>query len=352
MLLLRRTFSSLSIAFICCFMLVGCFASTQSPPQIKSAEGETALTETVNLSMLYPSHIDEEIVIGFSQLGSESDWRLANTTSIEEAAQEAGITLLLENAEQSQQAQFSAIRSFIDKAVDVIAIAPVVQTGWESILQEIKEAGIPVVIIDRSVNVEDTSLYVTFIGSDFYEEGIKAGKYGLDKMRNKTGTIRIVELEGTVGSTPSIDRGRGFRDAIVKREDMAIVMRKPADFTIEGGKRVMREFLQAFVDQPPQLLFAHNDDMALGAIEAIEEAGLMPGEDIVIISVDGTRQAFEMMLEGKINAVVECNPLQGALLMQAAREIMAGRTLPKRIIPQEDIFTQEYAQLELDNRKY
>lgn len=313
---------------------------------------EAVLTQSLSLSSLYPNTSGDDIVIGFSQLGSESDWRKANTASIINAAKEAGIQLLLENAEQSQQEQFAAIRSFIEAKVDVIAIAPVVQTGWETILQEIKTAGIPVVIIDRSVNVEDISLYVTFIGSDFYEEGFKAGKYAMDKMRNKAGKIRIAELAGTVGSTPSIDRGRGFRDVISSREDMEISQSLPADFTIEGGKRVMKQFLEESEGAYPQLLFSHNDDMALGAIEAIEDHGLKPGEDIVIISVDGTKQAFEMMIAGKINAVVECNPLLGPLLMQAAKEIMAGRTLPKRIIPPEDIFTPEYAELEIHNRTY
>lgn len=349
-----KTISCAMLSLILCLSLTGCFTSSAKKEHTEpiTPNIETMTTETINISALYPRHMDDDIVIGFSQLGSESDWRLANTASIKEAAKESGITLLLENAEQSQQSQFSAIRSFIDKQVDVIAIAPVVQNGWEDILQEIKEAGIPVVIIDRSVNVEDTSLYVTFIGSDFYEEGIKAGKYALDKMRNKPGEIRIAELEGTVGSTPSIDRGRGFRDVIQERKDMKIVMSKPADFTIEGGKNVMKQLLVEAGEQLPQLLFSHNDDMAIGAIQAIEEHGLLPGKDIIIISVDGTRQAFEMMLDGKINAVVECNPLLGSLLMQAAREIMAGRTLPKRIIPPEDIFTQEYAQLEIHNRTY
>lgn len=294
----------------------------------------------------------EPTTLGFSQLGSESDWRIANSASIVEAAKEAGITLIMENAEQSQEKQFEAIRSFIHKNVDVIAIAPVVQTGWEEILKEIKEAGIPVVVIDRSVNVEDTSLYVTFIGSDFYEEGIKAAKFALDKMRNHPGPIRIAELEGTIGSTPSIDRGRGFRDTIKAREDMSIFLSRSADFTIVDGKKVMEAFLRESADELPHILFSHNDDMAIGAIEAIENEGLKPGEDIIIISVDGTRQAFEMMVAGKINAVVECNPLLGPLLMQATKEIMAGRTLPKRMIPPEDIFTQENAAAEVENRKY
>jgi len=340
---------------ICTLVLSSCSLIKQdaSDDELKPIPQQvSALTETLSMSSLYPNHIDEEITIGFSQLGSESDWRLANTTSIIEAAAEAGIKLYLVNAEQSQEAQFEAIRSFIKQKVDLIAIAPVIQTGWEAILLEVKEAGIPVVIIDRSVNVDDTSLYVTFIGSDFYDEGIKAGKYALDKMRNRVGEIQIAELEGTKGSTPSIDRGRGFRDIISEREGMKIVFSQSADFTMEAGKRVMNEFLTQAGSNPPQLLFAHNDDMALGAIEAIEEHGLVPGEDIIIISVDGTKQAFEKMIEGKINAVVECNPLLGPLLMQAAREIMAGRTIPKRIIPPEDIFTPEFALLEVQNRKY
>lgn len=347
---------SYCLLFLVCLLFVcGCKLSgdsNQTNVQHDSIQSDSNVTENVSLSNLYPSPIIDEIVIGFSQLGSESDWRMANTASIEDAAKEAGITLLFENAEQSQQEQFAAIRSFIEKKVDVIAIAPVVQTGWDGILQEVREADIPVVIIDRSANVEDTSLYVTFIGSDFYEEGVKAGKFVVDKMRNKPDSIRIAELEGTVGSTPSIDRGRGFRDVIAEHSNIEIVMSKPADFTIEGGKQVMKLFLEEAGAEIPHVLFSHNDDMAIGAIEAIEEHGLVPGQDIIIISVDGTRQAFEMMLEGKINAVVECNPLQGPLLMQAAREIMAGRTLPKRIIPPEDIFTQEYAAKEIQNRKY
>ncbi|WP_276352240.1 ABC transporter substrate-binding protein [Cohnella caldifontis] len=326
-------------------------------PAGSSVHDDPALTETPAPQPETAQPSDETgrpekpIVLGFSQLGSESDWRLANTKSIQEAAQEAGVTLLLENAEQSQEKQFQAIRSFIRQKVDVIAVAPVIQSGWEPILKEAKQAGIPVILSDRAVDVTDTSLYVTFIGSDFYEEGVKAGKYLLDKMRDAPGRIRIVELAGTVGSSPSIDRGKGFRDTIRSRADFAIVRSAPADFTLEKGKAVMKEFLQK-EPEPPQVLFAHNDDMALGAIEAIEEAGLRPGKDIVIISIDGTRSAFEKMTEGKINAVIECNPLLGPMIMQAAGEIMQGHTLPKRIVPPESVFTEEMAAKEVNNRKY
>jgi len=292
------------------------------------------------------------IVLGFSQLGSESNWRNANTTSIVEAAKESGITLIMENAEQSQEKQFEAIRSFIRKKVDVIAIAPVVQHGWEPILQEVKKAGIPVIVLDRSVNVKDSSLYVTFIGSDLYEEGVMAAKYMVDKMRHHPGLITIAELEGTIGSTPSIDRGRGFRDTIKALPRFQITHVLPADFTEEQGRIAMTRFLEKPQEEWPQVLYSHNDDMAIGAIDAIEAAGLKPGYDIIIISVDGTRRAIESMIEGKINAVVECNPLLGPLLVQATKEIMAGRTLPKRMVPPEDIFTQETAAVEVQDRRY
>ncbi|RUS47923.1 ABC transporter substrate-binding protein [Cohnella sp. AR92] len=295
---------------------------------------------------------EKRIVLGFSQLGSESAWRNANTASVQEAAEESGITLVMANAEQSQEKQFEAVREFIRQRVDVIAIAPVVESGWESILQEAKEAGIPVVILDRSVNVEDSSLFVTTIGSDFKEEGVKAGKYLMDLMRNRAGPIRIAELQGTSGSAPSIRRGEGFRSVIDAREDMVITQSAPADFTESKGKEIMRGFLQVPAGERPQVLFAHNDDMAIGAIEAIEEAGLKPGADIEIVSVDGSRRALQLLADGKMSAVVECNPLLGPLLMQAAKEIMAGRTLPKRMVPPEDIFTQDRAAKEVGNRKF
>ncbi|WP_379155720.1 ABC transporter substrate-binding protein [Paenibacillus sp. sgz5001063] len=292
------------------------------------------------------------IRLGFSQLGSESTWREANSASIREAAEEAGIILMMKNAEQDQRKQFEAIRSFIRSNVDIIAIAPVVQTGWEDILKEIKHAGIPVIILDRSVNVEDSSYYVTFIGSDFYEEGIKAAKYVIDKMRHHNEVIQIAELQGTVGSTPSIDRGRGFRKMLEGKPNFRITQTAPADFTQSGGREMMKTFLQQPREKWPQVLYSHNDDMAIGAVEAIKEAGLVPGVDIIIVSVDGTRRAFEQMTDGNINAVVECNPLLGPLLMQAVKEIMSGRTLPKRMVTPEDIFTQELAGIEVENRKY
>jgi len=328
--------------------LAGCEQGAVPPQALPDVRNDPLSPEPVSTELAAEKR---KIVLGFSQLGSESDWRNANTRSIKEAAQEAGIELLFENAEQSQEKQIEAIRSFIEREVDVIAFAPVIETGWEDILTEAKQAGIPVILSDRAVQISDPSLYVTFIGADFYEEGRKAGKYLLDKMRNTAGPIVIAELEGTEGSSPSIDRGRGFRDVIDERADMTIAYSAPADFTVELGKEVVRRFLQESGGNI-DVLFAHNDDMALGAIEAIEEYGLRPGKDIVIISVDGTRKAFEKMVEGKINCIVECNPLLGPILMQAVREITEGRTLPKRIVPPESVFTEVLAEKEVANRQY
>jgi simple sugar transport system substrate-binding protein len=215
----------------------------------------------------------------------------------------------------------------------------------------VQEAGIPVLIIDRKMELSDPSLYVTFIGSDFYEEGVMAGRYLLDKMRDRPGEITIAELRGTEGASPSIDRGAGFREAIRERAELTILASEPADFTQARGQEVMKSFLEAHGSRI-DVLYAHNDDMALGAIEAVEEVGLEPGKDIIIISVDGTRQAFEMMVQGKINAVVECNPMLGPNVMQAVLELMEGRTLPKRIITPERIYTEVTAERELNNRIY
>ena len=240
---------------------------------------------------------------------------------------------------------------FIREQVDVIALAPVIETGWEPVLMEAKLAGIPVIVTDRKADVEDESLYVTFIGSDFYDEGQKAAKYMLDKLSDRPGPVGIVELRGTEGSTPSIDRGRGFHDEMKQRGDLTVLSSEAADFTLEKGREVMRGFLEEH-GSAIQVLFAHNDDMALGAIEAIEAYGLRPGKDIIIISVDGTRKAFEMMALGKINCVVECNPLLGPILMQAVKETMEGRSLPKHIVTPESVYTETTAAQEAPNRKY
>jgi simple sugar transport system substrate-binding protein len=291
------------------------------------------------------------IVLGFSQVGAESEWRTANTESIKSAAKEAGIELKFSDAQQKQENQIKAIRSFIAQRVDVIAFSPVVESGWEPVLREAKAAKIPVVLTDRAVNVKDTSLYVTFMGSDFVEEGRKAGRWLVEKMKDSKGDVNIVELQGTVGSAPAIDRKKGFEEVIKADPKFKIIRSQTGDFTRAKGKEVMEAFLKA-EGKKINVLYAHNDDMAIGAIQAIEEAGLKPAKDITIISIDAVKGAFEAMMAGKLNVTVECSPLLGPQLMAAVKDIKAGKPVPKRIVTEEGIFPMETAAQEFPKRKY
>lgn len=292
------------------------------------------------------------LTMGFSQVGAESEWRTANTASVKAAAKEAGITLKFADAQQKQENQVKAIRSFIAQKVDVIAFSPVVESGWDTVLKEAKAAGIPVILTDRAVKVADTSLYVTFIGSDFVEEGRKAAKWLLERAaKTPNAALNIVELQGTVGSAPAIDRKKGFEEVIKANPKLQIIRSQSGEFTRAKGKEVMESFLKQR-DKKIDVLFAHNDDMAIGAIQAIEEAGLKPGVDITIISIDGVRGAFEAMKAGKLNVTVECNPLLGPQLMALAKDVVAKKPVEKRITVTEGVFPAEVAAKELPNRKY
>jgi len=292
----------------------------------------------------------KKIVLGFSQIGAESEWRTANTESIKQAAKDAGIELKFSDAQQKQENQIKAIRSFIAQKVDVIGLSPVVESGWDTVLQEAKAAHIPVILTDRAVDSKDKSLYVTFMGSDFVAEGRKAGDWLVNFEKGKQGPINIVELQGTVGSAPAIDRKKGFEEVISKDSRFKITRSQTGDFTRAKGKEVMEAFLKA--DKNIQVLYAHNDDMAIGAIQAIEEAGLKPGKDITIISIDGVKGAFEAMMAGKLNVTVECSPLLGPQLMSAVKDVVAGKPVPPRILTKEGIFPQEVAAAEFPKRKY
>ena len=294
---------------------------------------------------------EKQIVLGFSQIGAESEWRSANTNSIKDTAAKEGITLKFSDAQQKQENQIKALRSFIAQKVDVIAFAPVVESGWDTVLKEIKAAKIPVILTDRSVDSKDTSLYVTFMGSDFTEEGRKAGRWLLEKVKNTTGDVNVVELQGTVGSGPAIDRKKGFEEIIKAEPRIRIIRSQTGDFTRAKGKEVMEAFLKA-EGKKINVLYAHNDDMAIGAIQAIEEAGLRPSKDITIISVDAVKGAFEAMIAGKMDVTVECSPLLGPQLMSAVKDLVAGKTLPRRIVTQEGIFPMEVAAKEFPSRKY
>jgi len=292
---------------------------------------------------------ENKLTLGFAQVGAESEWRTANTASIKDAAAKAGVNLKFSDAQQKQENQIKAIRSYIAQKVDVIAFAPVVTTGWDTVLKEAKAAKIPVVLTDRSIETSDPTLYVTMIGSDFIEEGRKAARWMLDNVKGDT--VNIVELQGTVGSAPAIDRKKGFEEVIAGKSNYKIIRSQTGDFTRAKGKEVMEAFLKAD-GKKINVLYAHNDDMAIGAIQAIEEAGLKPGKDVIVISVDAVKGAFEAMMAGKMNVSVECNPLLGPQLMDIARDVVAGKPLPKRINTLEGIFTAEMAAKEFPNRKY
>jgi simple sugar transport system substrate-binding protein len=294
---------------------------------------------------------DKKITLGFAQIGAESEWRTANTKSIKEAAEQAGINLKFSDAQQKQENQIKAIRSFIAQKVDVIAFSPVVETGWEPVLKEAKAAKIPVILTDRAVNAKDDTLWVTFMGSDFVEEGRRAANWLVEKTKDNAGPINIVELQGTVGSAPAIDRKKGFEEIIKDKAKFKIIRSQTGDFTRAKGKEVMEAFLKA-EGKKINVLYAHNDDMAIGAIQAIEEAGMKPGKDILIVSIDGVKGAFQAMMAGKLNVSVECSPLLGPQLMSAVKDLMAGKTLPKRIVTQEGVFPAEVAAKEFPNRKY
>jgi ABC-type sugar transport system substrate-binding protein len=292
----------------------------------------------------------DELVVGFSQVGSESGWRTANTKDIQAAFEDAGIELKFSDAQQKQENQIKAIRSYIQQQVDVIAFSPVVETGWDAVLNEAKAAGIPVVLTDRAVDSKDDSLYESFLGSDFIVEGEKAGAWALEEFADATEPVEIIQLEGTTGAAPAIDRAEGFAAVIADDPNLEVVASQTGDFTRAGGKQVTEALLKS--NPGVDLIFAHNDDMGLGAIEAIEAAGLVPGVDIKILTIDAVKDGMQALADGKINYIVECSPLLGKQLVDIVKQINDGETPEKRIITEEGEFNQEQATEALPDRQY
>ncbi len=286
--------------------------------------------------------------VGFAQVGAESDWRAAETKSIRGEAEKRGVELKFSDGQGKQENQIKAIRSFIAQRLDAIILAPVVETGWEPVLKEARAAKIPVFLVDRGVTVSDESLYVTLIASDFVEEGRMAGRWLVEKTGGKA---RVVELQGTVGSAPANDRKRGFEEAIQAHPGMQIVRSQSGDFRRSGGKQVMEAFIQA-LGREFDAVYAHNDDMALGAIQALDAAGIKPGKDVLLISIDAVRAAFDAMIAGTLNATVECNPLLGPLLFDTIEKHARGETIPKKIINPDRLFEQKDAAEAVKGREY
>lgn len=295
------------------------------------------------------------LVVGFSQIGAESAWRTAETKSIQEEAANRKIELKFSDAQQKQENQIRALRGFIAQKVDAIILAPVVETGWDPVLQEAKDAGIPVVLVDRGVKVADEDLYATLICSDFVEEGRMAAKKLIEEVdrlipKSVSRTRCVVEIQGTTGAAPAIDRKKGFDEVLSKTPAFTVVKSQSGDFNRQKGKEVMEAFLKsgALIDA----VYAHNDDMALGAIQAIEEAGRKPGKEIVVVSIDGVKDAFQAMIDGKLCASVECNPLLGPMAFDAVEALLAGKSLPKITPVKDRVFDPVLAKREIANRKY
>jgi simple sugar transport system substrate-binding protein len=327
----------LTVVFALLFAAAGC-----SQPLIGTPAQPATITPGVKPKKTY-----QDLIVGYVQLGDESEWRSANTASVKEAAAQLGVELKFSNAQQKQENQIQAIRSLIAQQVDVIGVAPIVETGWDAVFHEAKDAGIPIILVDRRAAVP-SNLYVTLMGSDFLEEGRKAGRI----MAELTdGQATIVELQGTSGSAPANDRYIGFRDILRDYPGMKIIASEDGNFTVAKGQEVMEDFLKKY-GEDITAVYAHNDDMALGAIKAIEEYGLRPGVDIKIVSVDAARGAFDAMIAGKLNATVECNPLLGPRFLELALKVVNGESVPKWIPSQEGVFFPDNAAEILPTRKY
>ena len=311
----------------------------------------TMLTTIAALALSAGAALAEGETIGFSQVGSESGWRAAETTLTRSQAEERGYQLQFSDAQQRQENQIAAIRSFVAQGVDAILLAPVVATGWDSVLQEAAEAEIPVVLLDRQVDSAD-DLYLTAVGSDLVHEGEVAGQWLVDEVAGEP--CRIVELQGTTGSSPAIDRKTGFENAIAGHDNLEIVRSQTADFTRARGKEVMESFLQAEGGGADICaLYAHNDDMAVGAIQAIKEAGLAPGTDILVVSIDAVPDIFQAIAAGEANATVELTPNMAGPAFDALEAYWADGTMPEKFIQTESkLYTAaDDPQGEYDRRK-
>jgi len=333
-------------AALCAAVTMGC--------KEKKAETETQAPSASTEKKL--------ITVGYAQVGAESDWRLANTESFKSTFTEAnGYKLIFDDAQQKQENQIKAIRNFIQQDVDYIVVAPVVETGWETVLQEAKKAGIPVILSDRQMKVSDDSLYLAWVGGNFLKEGQDGVKWleaYLKSIGRENDTINIVDLQGTIGASAQIGRTQGLEEGLQAHPNWKLVAQQTGEFTQAKGQEVMESILKS----TPQIdvVYAENDNMAWGAIDAIKAAGKVPGKDIIIITFDAVKESFNRMINGdEINCAVECNPLHGPRVAEIIQKLENGGTLDSKIqYVTELVFDKNgvgnalKAADELPNRKY
>lgn len=317
----KRVAALLLFCFCFCMMPVGCGADNDT------AQHKEPVTEP-------ESEPDEnDIVIGISQVGSESDWRTTNTEAYRNTfTEEKGYYLIFEDGQQKQENQVKALRKFILKGVDYIVLDPIVETGWDAVLKEAQDAGIPVILADRNVSVEDNSLYTCWVGSDFMQEGRNAGEWLAKNLQSRgrgSMDINIVTLQGTLGSTAQIGRTEGFAQVLAEHPNWKLLDSQSGDFTQAKAYEVMEYFLDTYDDI--DVVISENDNMTFGAIEAIKEAGLTLGKngDIMIISFDAVKDALLLVQKGEISADFECNPITAPLVEQIIQKLERGEAVEK-----------------------
>lgn len=294
------------------------------------------------------------ITVGYSQVGAESDWRTANTESFKSTFVEAnGYKLIFDDAQQKQENQIKAIRNFIQQDVDYIVVAPVVETGWDTVLTEAKAAGIPVILSDRMMKLSDDSLYLAWVGGNFLKEG-QDGVSWLNDYVKKAGRenedLNIILLQGTIGSSAQVGRTQGITEGLAKNPRYKLLAKQTGEFTQAKGQEVMESMLKAYSDI--DVVFAENDNMAFGAIDAIKAVGKVPGKDIIIISFDAVHEAFNKMIAGELNCAVECNPLHGPRVAEIIQTLEAGGKVEKIMYVDEGVFDTSNAKEVLPTRKY
>ena len=324
-----RKMKGLAVSFGILLLLAGCGAKkTEEPEASAQQQFETEMNENL-------------IAVGFSQVGAESDWRAANTESIQSAlTPENGFYLIYEDAQQKQENQFKAIRNFILQEVDYIVLSPIVENGWDTVLQEAKDAGIPVILVDRKAQVPE-DLYTCWIGADFESEGRRAGEWleqYLEDQGREDEEIDIVTLQGTLDSSAQLGRTKGFGEVLAEHDNWKMLEMQDADFTQAKGQEVMESLLQKYDDI--DVVVSENDNMAFGAVDAIQEAGgsCGPDGDITILSFDAVSAAFDAMMAGEINASFECNPLPGPKLQEIIGTLESGGTVDKIQYMEETYF--------------
>lgn len=322
-------------------IIVACFFACIVATLIIYGNTREPMAENI-IEEAIPEDDENLIVVGFSQVGSESDWRLANTESIRKAFSEKnGYYLILEDARQKQENQLKALRKFILQEVDYIILDPVVETGWDAVLQEAKDAGIPVILADRMVQVEDNDLYTCWVGSNFFREGERAGEWlvrYLKKQKREEDEINIVTLQGTLGSSSQMGRTAGFAKVMKTQKNWKMLDMQDGDFTQTKGKEVMETYLKKYPDI--DVVISENDNMTFGAIDAIREAGKTCGAygNIIIISFDAVKAALESMIQGKINVDFECNPILGPMLSEVIQQLEQGKSVEKINYIEESYF--------------